>query len=104
MERREWADINEGKRKNNKLREPINTGEKVLVLSERLKKKDALGFLYKSATLNKPFFQKAQIFVIRKRVSYDNYYYYWIYKEGEDKMDNRRYIQQDLFALNNHFM
>ena len=33
-----------------KLREPLAIGEKVLVLSERLKKKDAPGKLYKPTT------------------------------------------------------
>ena len=36
-----------------KLREPLEIGEKVLVLAERLKKKDAPGRLYKSTTQNK---------------------------------------------------
>ena len=38
------------------LREPLNLGEKVLVLAERLKKKNAPGRLYKSTTQNKSFF------------------------------------------------
>ena len=33
----------------------LNVREKVLVLAERLKKKDAPGKLYKSTTENKPF-------------------------------------------------
>ena len=51
-----------------KLREPLNIGEKVLVLAERLKKKDAPGKLYKSSTQNKTLFNKDKIFIIRKRV------------------------------------
>ena len=39
-----------------KLRDPLSIGERVLVLSERLKKKDAPGKLYKASTQNKTFF------------------------------------------------
>ena len=39
-----------------RLREPLNIGEEVLVLAERLKKKDAPGSLFKSTTENIPFF------------------------------------------------
>ena len=39
-----------------KLRNPLGIGEKILVLAERLKKKDAPGELYKSTTENKSFF------------------------------------------------
>ena len=56
-------DINNPK----KLRDPLQIGEKVLVLAERLKKKDALGRLYKATTQNKSYFGK-KIFVIKKRV------------------------------------
>ena len=51
-----------------KLRDPLSIGEKVLVLAERLKKKDAPGRLYKSATQNKAFFNQNKIYIIRKRV------------------------------------
>ena len=70
-------------RKNNKLREPLDIGGKFLVLAKKLKRRDALGFLYKSTTQNKTFFNKGQIFFIRKRVPIDNSYYYWVSKEGE---------------------
>ena len=43
-------------RRKRKLRSPLNLDEKVLVLSERLKKKDALGNLYKASTDSIPFF------------------------------------------------
>ena len=42
-------------RRNRKLRSPLNLDEKVLVLAERLKKKDAPGNLYKASTDNIPF-------------------------------------------------
>ena len=44
-----------------KLREPLEVGEKALVLAERLKKKDAPGRLYKSTTQNRPYFNKKEL-------------------------------------------
>ena len=50
-----------GKRKR-KLRIPLNLDEKVLVLAERLKKKDATGNLYKTSADNIPFFNRDRDF------------------------------------------
>ena len=50
------------------LRSPLDIGETVLVLAERLRKKDAPGKLYKSTTENRPFFNRNRIFTINKRV------------------------------------
>lgn len=44
----EQSDKNKDTRKKKKLRQPLALSEKVLVLAERLKKKDAPGRLYKS--------------------------------------------------------
>ena len=44
------------------LRSPLNLDEKVLVLAERLKKKNAPGNLYKASTDNMPFFNKRHNF------------------------------------------
>ena len=43
-------------RRKRTLRSPLNLDEKVLVLTERLEKKDAPGNLYKASTDNMPFF------------------------------------------------
>ena len=53
-------------RKRRKLRKPLDIEEKVLVIAERLKKKDALGILHKSSTKNKPFFNRNEVFKINK--------------------------------------
>ena len=50
-----------------RLRGPLEIGEKVLVLVERLRKKDARGRLYKSTTENKTLFKRDKIFKIRER-------------------------------------
>ena len=66
-------------RRKRKLRSPLNLDEKVLALAERLKKKDALGNLYKASTDNIPFFDRNQIFVIYKSAKLNNgTYLYWV--------------------------
>ena len=53
-------------RRQKKLRSPLNLDEKVLVLAERLKKKDAPSKFYKASTDNIPFFNRDKIFTIYK--------------------------------------
>ena len=78
-------------------------GEKVLVLAERLKKKDAPGTLYKSTTENIPFFNRNEIFTVRKVLSIEDSYNYWISKTSDDKIIDKRFLRQELFALKNQF-
>ena len=59
-------------RRKRKLRAPLNLDEKVLVLAERLKKKDAPGILYKASTENIPFFNCDRIFTIYKKAKLEN--------------------------------
>ena len=92
--RRDRFNAEKDKRRKRKLREPLEIGEKVLVLSERLKKKDAPGFLFKITTQNKD-----KVFVIKKSVQQGDNFYYWISADNSDKIDNKRYIRQELFAL-----
>ena len=89
-------------RQKKKLREPLEINEKVLILAERIKKKDAPGILFKSTTQNVPFFNKKEIFKIRKYNLVDNVYNYWIKKENNQKID-KRFIREELFALENNF-
>ena len=89
-------------RRKKRLRRPLNIHEKVLVLAERLKKKDAPGNLYKASTENKPFFNRKRIFTIYKRVKLNNgTFLYWIEENG--KKIEGRFLRQELFALNNQF-
>ena len=97
IEKRERANIKTDRRKMNKLREPLDIGEKVLVLAERLKKKDALDFYTKSQHRTEYFKIKIK-YLLWKRVPFDNSYYYWVFK------DEKRYIRQELFALNSQFV
>ena len=64
-------DIRFDKKTRKKLRSSLTVGEKVLVLAERLRKKDALGSLYKSTTKNISFFNREEIFIVRKVWSKD---------------------------------
>ena len=97
--KRQNEKIDKNKRK---LRDPLEINEKVLVLSERIKKKDAPGFLFKSTTENVPFFNKKKIFTIIKKIQIDNIYFYWIKKENEQFID-KRFVREELFALKNNF-
>ena len=85
-----------------KLREPLNINEKVLVLAERIKKKDAPKFLFKSTTENIPFFNKKEIFKISKYVLNDNTYNYWIKTENDKNID-KRFIREELFAVEKNY-
>ena len=76
-------------RRKRKLRSPLNLDEKVLVLAERLKKKDAHGSLYKASTENIPFFNRDRILTIYKRVELENgVHLYWI-EENRTKINGR---------------
>ena len=89
-------------RRKRKLRSPLNLDERVLVLAERLKKKDAPGNLYKASTDNIPLFNRNQIFTIYKRAKLNNgTYLYWV-KENGTEIDGR-FLRQELFALNKQF-
>ena len=67
---------------------PLNLDEKVLVLAERLKKKDARGNLYKASTDNMPFL----IFTIYKIAKLNNgTYLYWVEEDG--KKINGRFVK-----------
>ena len=98
------VDVNKDKLSRRWLREPLKVGKRVLALVEHFKKKDESKYLYKSTTDNVSFFNRKQIFVVRKivKTSKDNYLY-WISKEGDDKITDKRFLRQRLFALNDQF-
>ena len=88
-----------------KLREPLMIGEKVLILAERIKKKDAPGKLYKTTTQNKSFSNKDKIFIVKKRVkTLSNDWYYWVAEEKSDKINKFRFVRQELYALDGQWM
>ena len=73
--------------------------EKVLLLAERLKKKDAPGKFFKNSTDNIPFFNTNRIFTIYKKVKINNLY--WL--EKNEREVKGRFLRQELFALINRF-
>ena len=99
--RNDWYNEKLDRRKR-KLWSPLNLDERLLVLAERLRKKDAPGNLYKASTDNIPFFNRNMIFTIYKRAKLNNgIYLYWVEEEGK-KVDGR-FLRQELFALNKQF-
>ena len=103
-ERYKYNDIRQDDKKCKILRELLAVGEKVFVLAERLKKKDALGVFYKSTTENKPFFDKDEIFFIRRIAFINNSYNYWISKTVSGEKINKRFVRQEPFALKEQFI
>ena len=74
-------------RKESNLREPLEIGESVLTLAERLNKKDAPGRFNKSTTESRPFLRNTKIYVVKKRTIINDVFYYWIIKK--DFFENR---------------
>ena len=90
-------------RRQKKLRNPLYLDEKVLVLAERLKKKDAPSKFYKASTDNMPFFNRENVFTIYKRAKLNNgSYLYWVEDENRNKVEGR-FQRQELFALDKQF-
>ena len=102
-ERYERYDISYDKKTRKKLRAPLEIGEKVLVLAERIRKKDAPGKLYKSTTENISFFNREKIFIIRKVLLKENTFFYWISEEDSQKIIENKFLRQELFALKKQF-
>ena len=63
------------------------------------------GNLYKNTTENISFLNCEQVFIVRKIVKISNTtnYHYLISKEGENKLIHKRFLRQELFALNDQF-
>ena len=64
--------------KRRKLRENLSTGEKVLVLAERIKRKPAPGKFYKQSVQKITYFNKEKTFSIIKKQNIDKIDYYWV--------------------------
>ena len=65
-ENKDWTEKFDAKvdKHKKRLRDPLEVGEKVLVLTKRLRKKDVPERLYKSTTENKNFFNRERTFTI----------------------------------------
>ena len=83
----------------NRLSEHLKTGEKVLILSERVKKKDTQVKFYKGYMENRPFFQKDQIDIVGKRKKINDAFYYWISKRSLSKLFKRDFRKKNIISL-----
>ena len=77
-QRQDKCDKKKYDKKRKKLTENLNTGEKVYVLAERIKKKSTPGKCYKQSVQSISYFNKDTIFTIRKKQIIDNIRYYWV--------------------------
>ena len=88
-------------RKWKKLRENLDIGEKVYILVERIKKKSAPGKFCKQSVQNISYFNKEQIYRIRKKRLIDGIKYYWVKSSLTDLP--KRFQRSELFALSANF-
>ena len=84
-------------RKQKKLREKLNVGERVYVLAERIRKKSAPGKFYKQTVQNISYFNKETVYLIRQRKKVNDIYFYWL-----NNLKNR-FVRSELFALKENF-
>ena len=80
----------------------MNIIEKVLVLAEIIRKKSAPGKFYKQTVQNISYFNKENIFFIRKKQKIRKISYYWL-KDPQNKRLTKRFQRTKLFAINNNF-
>ena len=81
------------------MRSLLEIGEKVFVLLEHLKKKDAPGKFYKYSTENETFLIETIFTIVNRSKINDQGFIYWI-KESDKKI-NGRFLRQELYALSN---
>ena len=80
----------------------MNINEKVLVLAEMIRKKSAPGKFYKQSVQNISYFNKENIFFIRKKQKIHKISYYWL-KDPQNKRLTKRFQRTKLFTINNNF-
>ena len=91
-------------RKNKNLREPLEIGEDVLLLSSRIKKKSDPGKFYKSTKDNRPFCNKKTIFTITNRQIIDNKTFYWIKNKKTNKKVLFHVMREEINMLLGKFL
>ena len=82
------------------MRNPLEIGDKIFVLSECLKKRDTPGKFCQRSTENKTFFNRDRIFTIVNRSKINNQGFIYMIKESNKKI-NDRFLKQELYALIN---
>ena len=90
--------------KKKQLREELSIGEKVFVLGERIKKKNAPGKFYKQSVQNISYFNKEKTFIIRAIKTIDKIKYYWLKNAETNRKLPKTFMRTELFALRNNFL
>ena len=72
-----------------------------ILLAERIKKKSAPGKFYKQSVQNMSYFNKEQLYTIRKKRLIDGIKYYWVKSSLTDLP--KRFQRTELFALRANF-
>ena len=90
--------------KRKKLREELLIGEKVLILAERIKKKDAPGKFYKQSFQNISYFNKERRFIIRKIQRIDGIKHYCLKDAQNNRIFTKRFQRTELFAIRGNFV
>ena len=90
--------------KRRKLRKNLNVVDRVLLLTEGIKKKSATGKVYKQSVQNIACFNKEQVLSIRTKQKVDKITYYWLKNVKNNKFLKKRFQRNKLFALKNNFI
>ena len=96
-------DVKKYSAKRRKVRNELFLGEKVFILAERIKKKSALGKLYKQSVQNISYFNKGKIFIIRAIRSIGGMKYYWLKNAETNRNLPKRFQRTKVLALKGNF-
>ena len=76
----------------------------MLVLAERIKKKDAPGRFYKQSVQNISYFKKQRTFTIRKEQLINGITFYWLKEVQNNRKVLQKFQRTELFAIRGHFI
>ena len=95
-------DVKKYSTKRRKLRNELFTGEKVYILTGRIKKKSVPGKFYKQSVQNISYFNKDKIFIIRAIRSIGGIKH-WLKNAEANRSLSKRFQRTELFALKGNF-
>ena len=90
-------------RKRKKLRDGLYIGERVYILAERIRKKNAPGKFYKQSVQNVSYFNIDTVFVIKKKKNISGITY-CVRDTKNNKNMTKRFLRSEIFALKSNFM
>ena len=102
--RQDAYDVRRYSAQRKKLRDELFVGEKLFVLTERIRKKAAPGKFYKQSVQNISYFNKDKTFIIRRIRSIGGIKYYWLKGTQNKKNLAKRFQRTELFALRGNFL